>query len=52
VLSAGAYAMSMASNYTTRARAAEVMVAGAEAWLIRERESVDALFAGEKLLPG
>jgi diaminopimelate decarboxylase len=52
VLSAGAYAMSMASNYNTRARAAEVMVAGDEAWLIRERESVDTLFAGEKLLPG
>jgi diaminopimelate decarboxylase len=52
VLSAGAYAMSMASNYNTRARAAEVMVAGDQAWLIRERETVDALFAGEKLLPG
>ena len=52
VLSAGAYAMSMASNYNTRARAAEVMVAGDEAWLIRERETVDTLFAGEKLLPG
>jgi len=52
VLSAGAYAMSMASNYNTRARAAEVMVAGDEAWLIRERETVDTLYAGEKLLPG
>jgi diaminopimelate decarboxylase len=52
VLSAGAYAMSMASNYNTRARAAEVMVAGDAAWLIRERESLDTLFAGEKLLPG
>ena len=52
VLSAGAYAMSMASNYNTRARAAEVMVAGGKAWLIRERETADALFAGEKLLPG
>ena len=51
VLSAGAYAMSMASNYNTRARAAEVMVAGDQAWLIRERENVGALFAGEKLLP-
>ena len=52
VLSAGAYAMSMASNYNTRARAAEVMVAGDAAWLIRERESLETLFAGEKLLPG
>ncbi len=40
VLSAGAYAMSMASNYNTRGRAAEVMVSGSKAWLVRERESV------------
>jgi diaminopimelate decarboxylase len=52
VLSAGAYAMSRENNYNTRARAAEIMVAGDQAWLIRERETVDALFAGEKLLPG
>ena len=39
VLSAGAYAMSMASNYNSRGRAAEVMVDGDQAWLIRERES-------------
>ncbi|MGZ8261183.1 MAG: diaminopimelate decarboxylase, partial [Caldimonas sp.] len=36
VLSAGAYAMSMASNYNTRPRAAEVLVAGSEAWLVRD----------------
>ncbi len=40
VLSAGAYCMSMASNYNTRGRAAEVLVDGAQAILIRERESV------------
>jgi diaminopimelate decarboxylase len=49
VLSAGAYAMAMASNYNSRARAAEVMVDGARAWLVREREDVRELFAGEKL---
>ncbi len=51
VLSAGAYSMSMASNYTTRARAAEVMVSGEQAWLIREREQLADLFRGERLLP-
>jgi diaminopimelate decarboxylase len=39
VLSAGAYCMSMASNYNTRGRAAEVLVDGAKAHLIRRRES-------------
>ncbi len=51
ILSAGAYAMSMASNYNTRGRAAEVMVAGAEAWLIRERETTADQIRGEHLLP-
>ncbi len=51
VLSAGAYAMSMASNYNTRARAAEVMVSGDRAWLIRDREAVADLYRGERLLP-
>jgi diaminopimelate decarboxylase len=50
VLSAGAYGMSMASNYNTRPRAAEVMVDGDTATLIRERESAGELFRGEKLL--
>jgi diaminopimelate decarboxylase len=49
VLSAGAYGMTMASNYNTRPRAAEVMVEGDRAWLIRERESAQDLFALEKL---
>lgn len=51
VLSAGAYGMSMSSNYNTRPRAAEVLVAGEKAHLIRERESIPDLFRLEKLLP-
>jgi diaminopimelate decarboxylase len=50
VLSAGAYAMAMASNYNTRPRAAEILVDGAEAHLIRERETIEHLMAGEQLL--
>ena len=41
VLSAGAYCMSMASNYNTRGRAAEVLVSGTQATLIRRRETID-----------
>jgi diaminopimelate decarboxylase len=52
VLSAGAYGMAMASNYNSRPRAAEVMVEGERAQLVREREDVRALYAGERLLPG
>ena len=51
ILSAGAYGMSMSSNYNTRARAAEVMIDGNTAHLIRAREKVIDLFALEKLLP-
>jgi diaminopimelate decarboxylase len=51
VLSAGAYGMTMASNYNTRPRAAEVMVDGEHAVVVRERETVTQLFAGEHLLP-
>jgi len=50
VLSAGAYGMTMASNYNTRPRAAEVMVDGDAVHLIRERESVEQLIAGERLI--
>jgi diaminopimelate decarboxylase len=50
ILSAGAYAMTMASNYNSRPRAAEVMVDGKQAHLIRERETVRELFAHEKLI--
>jgi len=50
VLSAGAYAMSMASNYNSRPRAAEVMVDGERSMLIRQRETVAELYANERLL--
>jgi diaminopimelate decarboxylase len=50
VLSAGAYAMSMASNYNTRGRAAEVMVDGDQAFVVRERERAEDLFKGERLI--
>ena len=50
ILSAGAYAMSMASNYNTRPRAAEVLVTGGDAMLIRDRESIADLTRGEHLL--
>ena len=51
VLSAGAYAMSMASNYNSRARAAEVLLVDGQPVLIREREQIAQLMAGERLLP-
>jgi diaminopimelate decarboxylase len=51
ILSAGAYGMSMSSNYNSRPRAAEIMVDGTEAHVIRERESVAELMARESLLP-
>lgn len=49
LMSAGAYGMSMSSNYNTRPRAAEIMVDGSTVNLIRERENVQQLFAGEKI---
>jgi diaminopimelate decarboxylase len=51
ILSAGAYGFTMSSNYNTRGRAAEVMVDGTKVHLIRERETIESLFANEKLLP-
>ena len=51
VLSAGAYAMSMASNYNSRARAAEVLLVDGRPVLIRERERLQDLMASERLLP-
>jgi diaminopimelate decarboxylase len=51
IMAAGAYGMSMSSNYNTRPRAAEVMVDGAALHLIREREAVSELMAREILLP-
>jgi len=47
VMSAGAYGMSMSSNYNTRPRAAEVMANGSELQLIRQRETVAELMAHE-----
>lgn len=51
VRSSGAYGFSMSSNYNTRPRAAEVMVAGSEARLVREREPLASLWQGETVLP-
>ncbi len=50
VMSAGAYGMSMSSNYNTRPRAAEVMVDGDTVHLIRARETIDQLTASEVIL--
>ncbi len=52
VLSAGAYCMSMASNYNTRGRPAEVLVDGGQAHLIRQREDAQDQMRGETLLAG
>ena len=51
VMSAGAYGMAMASNYNTRPRAVEVMVDGEQVHVIRQRETVEQLYAGESTLP-
>jgi diaminopimelate decarboxylase len=52
IASAGAYGFVMSSNYNTRPRAAEVMVDGDAMHLVRAREQVANLFAGESRLPG
>jgi diaminopimelate decarboxylase len=51
VMSAGAYGMTMSSNYNSRPRPAEVIVDGTTTHLVRERESTESLFASERLLP-
>ncbi len=51
VRSAGAYGFSMSSNYNTRPRAAEVLVDGDRFHVVRPRETLDALMAGETRLP-
>jgi diaminopimelate decarboxylase len=51
ILGAGAYGMSMASNYNSRGRAAEVMVDGERVYEIRRRETIEELFAPESMLP-
>lgn len=50
VMSAGAYGMSMSSNYNTRPRASEALVRDGEAHLIRERETIRSLFANERVV--
>lgn len=51
VCSAGAYGFAMSSNYNSRPRAAEILVDRGRSHLIRERESLTELYAGEHLLP-
>lgn len=51
VRSAGAYGFVMASNYNTRNRPAEVMVDGDQAYVVRQRETIDEQLKGESLLP-
>jgi len=48
---AGAYGMTMSSNYNARPRACEVVVDDSDVHLVRRREQVNALFAAESLLP-
>lgn len=51
VMSAGAYGFSMSSNYNSRGRAAEIIVDGDQAFLVRARETVEDMLRGESLLP-
>lgn len=51
VMGAGAYGFVMSSNYNSRGRAAEVMVDGRSAYLVRARETLESLWANEFLLP-
>ncbi len=49
LMSAGAYGFVMASNYNTRSMAAEVLVHGNRAALVRERQPLQEIWAGEKV---
>jgi diaminopimelate decarboxylase len=51
IRSSGAYGFSMSSNYNSRPRAAEVLVDGEQAHLIRAREPIEQLWTGERLIP-
>jgi diaminopimelate decarboxylase len=51
VMQAGAYGFAMASNYNTRGRAAEILVDGGKAHVVRQRENPADLFALETRLP-
>ena len=50
IMSAGAYGMSMSSNYNTRPRATEVMVSGDRFEIVRARETFEQLIATEKIM--
>ena len=49
VMSAGAYGFTMASNYNSRPRVPEILVKGAESFVIRDRETFDDLVRGERI---
>ena len=49
VMSAGAYGFTMASNYNSRPRAAEVLVKGTEQWVVRDRETYEDIVRGESV---
>ena len=51
VRSSGAYGFTMSSNYNTRPRVAEIMVDGDKVHVVRERETIESLYANEKILP-
>ncbi|NNJ91824.1 MAG: diaminopimelate decarboxylase [Gammaproteobacteria bacterium] len=51
IRSSGAYGFTMASNYNTRPRVAEIMVDGDQTHLVRQRETIESLYAGESVLP-
>lgn len=51
LFSAGSYGFVMSSNYNSRPRVAEIMVAGEQVHLIRQRETLRDLVRGEQLLP-
>jgi diaminopimelate decarboxylase len=51
VMSAGAYGFTMASNYNTRTMPAEILVDGSEAYVVRERQTLEDLVRGEHVPP-
>jgi diaminopimelate decarboxylase len=51
VMSAGAYGFTMASNYNTRTMPAEILVDGTEAYVVRERQTLEDLVRGEHVPP-
>ncbi len=50
VMSAGAYGAVMASNYNSRPRVPEILVDGADAHVIRERDTFEDIIRGEKIV--